>query len=415
MIARIYFVLSVPASRFEAWRRDFLTNRGRMGWEPGRITGYAGTFARGSMSGLSSDPSREHSDPFERAFTGGASAVGAPLDFSGVFVAVTGNAAGSAIQTDHPASPPAFATEAAALSDALRAKLLPVSFGDRALLLPSEAEAWRVAVETIRRYHRIVGRPKRRRLIICMGACDESGGAPPGLEGDDDIALLRTDNLGALQAEVNAKTAGFLIAPVRTNAGLEVVPGALLAGLREIADEYGLVLAFDETFCGLGRSGMLWAYAWTGVTPDLMITTQGFAGSLPLAALIVTQKIARGAPESPPVADPAALFAAHATMDALLTPGFEDRVQNRSWYLEDRLASLLYKRRAHFTGMRGIGLMQGLVCAGEAEPMRAKFAKRGLLTRARGSVLGLFPPLTVEESEIDAAVSVLDMICAAEE
>ncbi len=386
-----------------------------MSRELGGITGYNRTFARGSMSGLSSDPSNKHYNPFEPAFAGGAAAVGAPLDFSGFFVAAPGNSAGSAIQTDDPASSSAFATEAAAVSHALRAKLLPVSFGDRALLLPAEADAWRFAVETIRRYHRIVGRPRRRRLIICMGACDESGGAPPGLEGDDDITFLRTDNLGALQAEINAKTAGFLIAPVRTNAGLEVVPGTLLAGLREIADEYGLVLAFDETFCGLGRSGMLWAYAWTGVTPDLMITTQGLAGSLPLAALVVTEKIARGALDSAPVVDPAALLAGHAVMDALLTPGFEERVQNRAWYLEDRLTSLLYKRRAIFTGTRGIGLMQGLVCAGEAEPMRAKLAKRGVLTRAMGSVLGLFPPLTVEESAIDAAVSSLDMICAEDE
>ncbi len=59
--------------------------------------------------------------------------------------------------------------------------------------------------------------------------------------------------------------------------------------------------------------------------------------------------------------------------------------------------------------------MQGLTCFGEAEPMRAMLAERGLLTRATGSVLGLFPPLTVEESDIDAAVSCIDRICARED
>jgi acetylornithine/N-succinyldiaminopimelate aminotransferase len=367
------------------------------------------------MSGLSSKPSNEPYNPREPTLIAGLSAVAAPLDFSGFFVAAPENGAGSASHTDGPAPSSALAAEAATDAHALCAKLPPVSFGDRALLLPSEADAWRCAVETIRRYHRIVGRPKRRRLIMCMGALDEAGGAPPGLDGDDDITFLRTDNLGALRAEINAKTAGFLIAPVRTREGLEVVPGSLLAGLRETADDYGLVLAFDETFCGLGRSGMLWAHAWTGVTPDLMIITQGLAGSLPLAAVVVTERVARGAAGGPPIADPAALFAGNAVMDALLTPGFEERVQNRTWYLEDRLTSLLHKRRGIFTGLRGIGLMQGLVCAGEAEPMRAKLAKRGLLTRAMGSVLGLFPPLTVEENEIDAAVSALDMICAEDE
>lgn len=283
------------------------------------------------------------------------------------------------------------------------------------MLFASGAQAWKFALETIRRYHRIVGRPKRRRLIICAEPADEAAGAPPGLEGDGEITILRSDNLGALRAEIDATTAGLLIAPVRTNTGLEVVSQALLAGLRESADEYGLILVFDETFCGLGRSGMLWAHEWTGVTPDLMITTQGLAGCLPLAALVMTQRVARGAPDGPPLADLAALHAGHAVMDALLAPDFQERAQNRSWRLEDRLASLLYKRRDSFTGLRGIGLMQGLIRVGEAAPMQAKLAKRGLLTRAMGSVLALFPPLTVEESEIDAAVVAIDMICAEDE
>ena len=99
-------------------------------------------------------------------------------------------------------------------------------------------------------------------------------------------------------------------------------------------------------------------------------------------------------------------------MDALSAPGFLERVQNCSWRLEDRLAALFYKRRDVFTAVSGLGLMQGLTCLGEAEPMRAMLAERGFLTRATGSVLELFPPLTVEESDIDAAVSCIDQICA---
>jgi acetylornithine/N-succinyldiaminopimelate aminotransferase len=62
----------------------------------------------------------------------------------------------------------------------------------------------------------------------------------------------------------------------------------------------------------------------------------------------------------------------------------------------------------------GIGLTQGLACSGEAEPLRAMLAERGLLTRGMGSFLGLFPPLTVEERKIDAAVSIVDAVCALE-
>lgn len=350
-----------------------------------------------NMSGASSDSANEPNDQIEPVIVGDGSAMASPLDFSG---SLLGDPIGSET-----------ALEAADLSDALCAQIASVSFGDRVFLFHSEAEAWRYAIETMRRRHRIVGRPKRRRLIVCAGASDGAGGAPPGLEGDGDVILLRTDDPGALATEIDDKTAGILIAPVRTKAGFEVVPRELLARLRETADEYGLVLAFDESFCGFGRTGMLWAHEWTGVPPDAMVALHRPKNAPPLAALVVTQRLARGAPGRPLPVDRAALLAGRALVDALAAPGFLERVQNRSWRLEDRLAELFYKRRGAFTALGGIGLMQGLECPGEAEPMRAMLAERGLLTRAMGSFLGLIPRLTVEDSEIDAAVSIIDAAC----
>lgn len=367
------------------------------------------------MSAIFSDSTSEPNEPIKPAVTGDACVVGGPLDFSGASLFLSENSIGSAPRTNAPTGSPQSAAEAAALSDALCVKISPVSFGDRVFLLPSEADAWRAAVEMARRYHRLVGRPKRRRFIVCVGASDGTESPPPGLEGDDEIVILRTDDHAAVQAEVDVTTAGVLIAPVRTRAGFEVVPGSVLARLRETADEYGLMLGFDETFCGLGRSGMLWAHEWTGVTPDLMIAAHAPADAPPLAALVVTQRLARGALGGSTLADGAALLAGHALMDALLTPGFQERVQNRSWYLEDQLSALFYRRRATFTAMDGLGLMRALTLAADAEPMRAQLAEHGLLTRAMGSVLGLFPPLTVEESDIDAAISAIEMVCAQEE
>ena len=366
------------------------------------------------MSGASSDSANEPNDQIEPVIASDGFAVASLLDFSGALLGFPENSARSARVMDEPLRAPELALEAADLSDALCAKIAPVSFGDRVFLLHSEAEAWRYAVETMRRHHRIVGRPKRRRLIVCAGVSDGAGGLPHGLEDDGEVILLQTDDPGALVTEIDNKTAGILIAPVRTKTGFEVVPGELLARLRETADEYGLILAFDESFCGLGRSGMLWAHEWTGVTPDVMVALHRLGNAPPLAALVVTQRLARGAPGRPLLVDRAALLTGHALVDALTTPGFLDRVQNRSWRLEDQLAALFYKRRGAFTALGGIGLMQGLACPGEAEPMRAMLAERGLLTRAMGSFLGLFPPLTVEESEIDAAVSIIDAVCARE-
>ncbi|MDP3067310.1 MAG: aminotransferase class III-fold pyridoxal phosphate-dependent enzyme [Methylocystis sp.] len=367
------------------------------------------------MSATFSDSTSAPNAPITPAVAADTCVAGAPLDFSGASLFFPENFAESTLGADAPIGSPQSAAEAAALSDALCAKISPVSFGDRVLLLPSECDAWRSAVEMVRRYHRLVGRPKRRRFIVCVGPSDGTASLPPGLEGDDEIIILRTDDHAALQAEVDVTTAGILIAPVRTQAGFEVVSGSVLARLRETADEYGLILGFDESFCGLGRSGMLWAHEWTGVTPDLMIARHAPADAPPLAALVVTQRLARGALGGSPLVEEAALQAGHALVDALSTPGFQERVQNRSWYLEDQLSALFYRRRAAFTALGGLGLMQALTLAADAEPMRVKLAGHGLLTRAMGSVLGLFPPLTVEENDIDAAVSVIEMVCAQEE
>ena len=366
------------------------------------------------MSATFSDSTSAPNEPIQPA-VGDTCVVGAPLDFSGTSLFFPENFAGSTLGADAPIGSPQSAAEAAALSDALCAKISPVSFGDRVLLLPSECDAWRSAVEMVRRYHRLVGRPKRRRFIVCVGPADGTASLPPGLEGDDEIVILQTDDHAALQAEVDVRTAGILIAPVRTHAGFEVVSGSVLARLRETADEYGLILGFDESFCGLGRSGMLWAHEWTGVTPDLMIACHAPADAPPLAALIVTQRLARGALGGSPLAEGAALLAGHALIDALSAPGFQERVQNRSWRLEDQLSALFYRRRSAFKDLSGLGLMQALTLAGDAEPMRAKLAEHGLLTRAMGPVLALFPPLTVDENDIDAAISAIDVICAQEE
>jgi hypothetical protein len=118
-----------------------------------------------NMSDASSDSANEPNDQIEPVIASEGSAVASPLDFSGSLLGFPENSAGSAQVMDEPFRAPELALEAADLSEALCAKIAPVSFGDRVFLLHSEAEAWRYAVETMRRYHRIVGRPKRRRLI----------------------------------------------------------------------------------------------------------------------------------------------------------------------------------------------------------------------------------------------------------
>jgi acetylornithine/N-succinyldiaminopimelate aminotransferase len=240
------------------------------------------------MTGLSPSPP-EPAEPLNPPSTDGD--LGRPdlLDFSGGFARgfdqapPSGGAQAAGTPDDAPLATGIDRDTPGGVGSLIE-KLVALSFGDRAFLLPSAPVARRVALDMIRRSHKAAGRPKRRRLIICAVASAHPESAPAGLNGDNEVTIVRTDDLGALSGAIKPDTAGFLIAPVRTENGLDVLAGSLLAGLREMADDYGLILAFDETFCGLGRSGMVWAHEWTGVTPDLMISTDGLAGASPLAA-----------------------------------------------------------------------------------------------------------------------------------
>ncbi|WP_454917031.1 aminotransferase class III-fold pyridoxal phosphate-dependent enzyme [Xanthobacter sediminis] len=294
---------------------------------------------------------------------------------------------------------------------ALIGALLPASFADSGFLLPDAAAAGRFAVRTIRGFQQAAGRPKRTRLIYCAGP--DRVPPPAGLTGDDGIDILATDDPGVITGAITARTAGILIAPVRTGPTLDVLPGSLLAELRTAADEYGIALAFDETESGLCRTGMMWAHEWCGVSPDLMIVGAGLAGPAPLAAVLATRKLARGA-APPDAVDPALLPLAHVRLDTLLAVGFDAEVQSRAWALEDRLTVLSYQHRPVYTATAGLGLMQGLVCGADAAPLAERAAAHGLLTRPMGRVLGLLPPLTVSEAEIDAAAEILARIAAEE-
>ncbi|MFG1344642.1 aminotransferase class III-fold pyridoxal phosphate-dependent enzyme [Xanthobacter autotrophicus DSM 431] len=319
-----------------------------------------------------------------------AAAVSVPLDFSGACPVLAVDEEGL------PVDPSRFAD-----------LLIAHSFGDAAVPLPSAGVARQVMLETLRAHHRIAGRPKRRHLIVCAGAGDVP--LPPEFAGDAEVSRV-PDDMVAIGGEIGPRTAGILVSPVRLSAGLEMLPGSFLADLREAADEYGLVLAFDETDGGLGRTGMAFSHEWTGVTPDLMLLRP--EAGLGVAALVLTAKLARALPARRPEVDEATRAGAAEALAQAFAPGFEGRVQALGWQLEDRLATLRYRRADLFEAHVGTGLMQGLVCRREAADLAQRLATTGLLVRPLGNVLAFLPPLAVDEGGIDAAARMLEQAVA---
>ena len=101
-------------------------------------------------------------------------------------------------------------------------------------------------------------------------------------------------NLNELRAAITPETAAILIEPVQGEGGVRAACAAYLEGLRAAADEFGLLLMFDEIQCGIGRTGKLYAHEWAGVEPDLVASAKGLGGGFPIGALLATEAAAKG-------------------------------------------------------------------------------------------------------------------------
>lgn len=285
------------------------------------------------------------------------------------------------------------------------------SFGEVACFFPDGASAWRAALEAIWTHHRTAGRPKRREIVVVSDA----PGLPPRLAHDAAVVRIAEDG-AAIEAAMGPQVAALLLAPASIAAGLRFLPGHVLAAARQAADDYGVVLMFDESDAGLGRTGMAFAHEWRGVTPDVMLIDDlpgGTEGGEGVSALVLSTRLARSLPSGRPALREEEAPQLLAFLAAALAPGFETRTQELGWQLEDRLANLRWRRPDLFSDTTGTGLVQGLVCTGPAVELAEALAAEGLLARPLGPVLALLPPLTVTDTEIAAAGDVLDAVVAA--
>ena len=355
------------------------------------------------------------------------------LDFaSGIAVTMLGHA--------HPHLVRALAEQAAKIwhcsnifripqQERLAERLVAASFADTVFFCNSGAEALEGGIKTVRKYHVATGNPQRTRIICCEGAFHgrtmatisaggqkkHTEGFGPLLEGFDHVAF---GNLNEMRAAVGDETAAILIEPVQGEGGIRPSTVDYMKGLREICDEFGILLFLDEVQCGSGRTGKLFAYEWSGVAPDVLATAKGMGGGFPVGAFLATEKAAQGMTAgshgSTFGGNPLAMAVAHAVMDVLMEEGFLDRVHETAGYLRDELEKLASSHPDMIEEVRGAGMMLGLKCRMPSGDLITKLREGGLLVVGAGdNVARLAPPLIVGKAEVDEAVAAIDRACTA--
>ena len=305
-------------------------------------------------------------------------------------------------------------------------RLVANTFADSVFFTNSGGEAVEMGIKMMRRYHWHNGHPERYRVITVQGAfhgrslaCIAAGkqekhttGFGPETDGFDQVAF---DNLNELKAAIGPETAGILVEPVQGEGGIRAMNDDYLRGLRDAADEFGLLLMFDEVQCGVGRTGKLYAHEWSGIVPDVLATAKGLGGGFPIAAALANERVAEamtaGSHGTTYGGNPLAMAAGNAVLDVVLEPGFMDNVIARGDELKTGLGKLVEKYPALLVDARGRGLMVGLKCADQLVngDLVAKAMAHGLLSVPAGdNVVRFVPPMIITSEQIDEALSILD-------
>jgi len=353
------------------------------------------------------------------------------LDFtSGVAVNALGHA--------HPALIAALSEQAAKVwhvsnlyrvpeAEKVAARLCEATFADFVFFCNSGAEAMEGAIKMARKYHAVSGRPERYRIITFEGAFHgrtlatlAAGGNKKYLEGFGPVVegfqQVPLNDLDAVKAAIGPETAAILIEPVQGEGGVRVPAPGFLRALRQLCDDNGLLLVFDEVQSGMGRSGELFAYQRAGVTPDIMGVAKALGGGFPVGAFLGTAEAAKGMTPgthgSTFGGNPLAMSVASAVLDVMLAPGFLDKVKQTSLALKQRLAEIKDRFPSVIAEVRGEGLLMGLKtvvpCGEFVDALRAE----KMITVAAGeNVVRLLPPLIIGDAEINEAISRIEGAC----
>ena len=301
--------------------------------------------------------------------------------------------------------------------------LVDHSFADKVFFCNSGAEANEAAIKLARKYaHENMGSDKFELITMkdsfhgrTMATITATGqekfqfGFTPLLDG---FSYVPYNDLDALEAAISAKTCGVMLEPIQGEGGVNIPDEDYLAGVRQICDRHGILLILDEVQTGVGRTGKLFAYEYSGIQPDIMTLAKGLANGFPVGAMLATDKIAKafvpGNHASTFGGNPLAMAAAQAVIKTLLNDRVLENCSKMGSYFLERLKELQQKRKV-ISAVRGKGLMLAAQLQVDAATIVNKCMQKGLLINSTGGkVLRFVPPLIITKSEIDAAVRILD-------
>ena len=202
-----------------------------------------------------------------------------------------------------------------------------------------------------------------------------------------------------------------MVEPIQGEGGIRLPPEGFLQGLRQLADEHGLVLIFDEVQAGCGRTGKWFAHQHFGVEPDIMTLAKSLCGGIAGGALLARKEIAPSLRPGMHAAtfggNPIAARAGIATIEMIEEQNLLDRAEQLADAFRAKLQPLV-DELAFATELRICGLMIGLELSVDATPLVQTCLDAGLLINCtQGNVIRLLPALTLTDDELEKGCEIL--------
>ena len=311
----------------------------------------------------------------------------------------------------------------------LATRLCEATFADEAFFTNSGAEAVELALKIARKYQSARGAPERIDVITFEGAFHgrtyaavTAGGNPNYYEGFGPklpgYITVPFGDMDALKAAVGPTTAAILVEPVQGEGGGRAVDDSMLRLMRELCDREDALLMYDEIQCGMGRTGKLFAYEWSGVAPDVMCVAKALGGGFPVGACLATRRAAAamtvGTHGSTYGGNPMAMAVALAAFDEIDRPEMLQHVRDVSGYFNQQLSGLKDRYPDVIQEIRGKGLLIGLKLIPNNRDFMAMARDAQLLIAGGGeNCVRLLPPLIITQDEAREAIEKLEQTCEA--
>lgn len=222
-------------------------------------------------------------------------------------------------------------------------------------------------------------------------------------------------NIDSIKALLSDRTAAVMMEVVQGEGGVVPASPDFVQAVRSACREAGALLLFDEIQTGIGRTGSMFAWQQTGVEPDAFSLAKGLGGGVPIGALVTNPALANilgpGTHGSTFGGNPLVCAAALAVLDTVEKQGLVKKAADNGEYLA-KLLKKVAKSHSFIQGIRGSGLMQGVIIDRPAGGLQAACQNEGLLVIATaGTIIRMLPPLTVSRAEIKQAVKRFALAC----